>query len=127
MKSVRMLVVFSFIALTVAVALPALAQWTTTPGSQQINGDLDVKGDAAVGDDLSVTGDLSAGSIAGPTAATTLSASGASTLNGNTTIGNATTDVAKAYIIEVGAAGATNGIAAYQLYTSNGIVRIWGN
>ncbi len=47
------------------------------------------------------------------------------TVNGNSTIGNATTDVVKVYLIE-NAVG-TNGIPAYQLYSSNGIVRIWGN
>lgn len=39
------------------------------------------------------------------------------------TLGNATSDVVTVYMVEY--ASDTNGIAAGQLYSSNGIVRIW--
>ena len=56
----------------------------------------------------------------------TFNAGGATTLDGNVTLGNATTDVVTVHGLIDGSSGATNGFTLGMLYTSNSVVRVYG-
>ena len=112
--SVRVLLVVGLAVLSFVASAMAANEVVWKVGDSAY---VDAEGDATFN---SVAAD-----VTGAVTATTVDASGDSTFDEDVTLGNATNDVVTGYIVET--AGVTNGIAAFQLFSSNGVVRVWGN